>query len=810
MSHYELDRLGWFGFERLVQALLKAEFGAEVESWSGYRDQGKDAYCAGDLKTRAGTLTGPVIFQAKFVHQANASGSEYMPLLKSACVKELALIQTRLSRNEWKDPRQYFLLTNCPISPSEREAIVDIWKQTISSSITILGYKDVSDLLDLHPHIARVNPQILTFDHLLLFLQSVINGDISNRSQAALTEARTLLPIFVPTEAYEKSWEVLKLHNFVVLTGAPEMGKTAIGRMLAMAQLQNGWEVIDCYDPNDIFKTYSLDREQVFIADDAFGRTEYDVQRGAVWEAQFSKIYNRLDRRHWLIWTSRRHILSGALRQMDLQGPARKFPEPAEVIVQADHLSVQEKAEMLFRHSVNASLTQHARSLLKSSLQLIIHNGKFTPERIRRLTMEVLPTLAISSTGSLDSKHVSDKLREVLENPTEMMRKAHSKLSAEHKWILVTLLDEQTVKTPEAAEKAFKQIAPFPSSRPFQDCLQELDEGFIRITTHAAVVSSLSVETEQTTQVGWVHPSYRDLVIDQLATSADMRLRYLKTGGGNAIKLALSHSGGAQGKRNFPLLQDLESWSALEEAVSAFISTADLELIGQLLSTIAKSLKDNFLHSKSVASFASSICHHLTERWSSENRRLGVEVLENFYGIAELADNFVTSPSLLASWQESWTDVNYEIKRFEDNAIPADAEIIFSFAKMLVVLHKNEPRFLKKVGLESQVLPLIQRIRYMVESDANTDWELSDADEFESEEQRMQTLSDALDYLREIEDVDGRLRTASRQASNRAHSMGSRAAEMREDRGVPEREKPKLKREVVYFDPNELFREFLA
>ena len=42
---------------------------------------------------------------------------------------------------------------------------------------------------------------------------------------------------------------VLREHHFLVLTGPPEMGKTAIARMLGLALLTEGWEVHECTRP---------------------------------------------------------------------------------------------------------------------------------------------------------------------------------------------------------------------------------------------------------------------------------------------------------------------------------------------------------------------------------------------------------------------------------------------------------------------------------------------------------------------------------------------------------------------------------
>lgn len=70
--------LGWYQFEWLIQALLKAELGLGVQSWGGHGDWGRDAYSPGPppFPARDTATEGPFIFQAKFVSGANAAGAK--------------------------------------------------------------------------------------------------------------------------------------------------------------------------------------------------------------------------------------------------------------------------------------------------------------------------------------------------------------------------------------------------------------------------------------------------------------------------------------------------------------------------------------------------------------------------------------------------------------------------------------------------------------------------------------------------------------------------------------------------------------
>jgi hypothetical protein len=137
---YEFDRLGWFHFEWLVQTCLKAEFGFTVESWGGHRDLGRDAYSSSTIEglLTTTTLHGPVVFQAKFVAEANARGSDKNPLF-SACRAEALAIKKRVQQQLWREPRTYVLITNCPVTQGDRDGVAEILNGETSARVLVFG-----------------------------------------------------------------------------------------------------------------------------------------------------------------------------------------------------------------------------------------------------------------------------------------------------------------------------------------------------------------------------------------------------------------------------------------------------------------------------------------------------------------------------------------------------------------------------------------------------------------------------------------------------------------------------------------------
>jgi hypothetical protein len=485
MIRYRLDDLGWYQFEWLIQSLLKIELGIGVEAWGGRGDYGIDAYCRGQLRFPSKHIEseGPFIFQVKFIENANAAGADPTKAISRAVKVEAANIKKRISGKEWQAPQHYTLVTNTCLSADNRIVIDKMMASVIpNAQIHILGGNDICDLLDNNPAMRRAFPQLLSLRDLDQLLHEIVHKEILERSSSALEAAREIVPVFVPTEPYEKTWKVLRDHNFCVLEGPPEMGKTAIAWMIALAQLSYDWQAIACDNPDDFFGAYLSSNAQVFVADDAFGRTEYDPARGKRWEIALPRLLTRLDNNHWLIWTSRKHILERALRRMDLQGKARSFPSPAAVLVDSTKLSTKEKALILYRHARAEGLEEQAREVVRQHAKSIVYDGSFTPERIRRFVKDRLPNLIDQMhRRELNQESIREEVLNAIRNPTDQMRKSFKGLPESHKWLLIALLEAGGVSSGERLSELYESHCPIDLRRPFDEVIEELSESFIRL-----------------------------------------------------------------------------------------------------------------------------------------------------------------------------------------------------------------------------------------------------------------------------------------------------------------------------------------
>ena len=486
MIRYKLDDLGWYQFEWLCQSILKAEFGVGVESWGGHSDLGRDAYFDGPLEipVRRRKSSGPFIFQAKFVAEANSSGAKPDAALTAAVSAECASIRRRFEKHGMSEVKCYVLMTNSPISSRARARLKAILGQNMPRTrIVIWAGSDLCDLLDNRPNVRVAFPQILGLRDINQLLSDAIAKPIRERSTLQIEHAVELAQVFVPTRAYSRALSVLGEHSFVLLSGPPEMGKSTIARIIGLGKLGEGWACYECRGPDDFFRMKAHhEQSQVFIADDAFGSTEFRPDAAQEWAADLEVILRSLGKRTWLIWTSRPAPLHMALNRMHLQGASRHFPEPGEVLVDASQLTIEEKALILYRHAKAASLSERKKQVLKRNARAIVANPHFTPERARRFVQDRLDSVLKATKGQKDElTAIREAIKIEIGEPTRAMRQSFRSLNPSQQLLLISMLDAGPgIVEQSTVHTSYRNLSSGSESDP-KEVAEQLSSHFIRM-----------------------------------------------------------------------------------------------------------------------------------------------------------------------------------------------------------------------------------------------------------------------------------------------------------------------------------------
>jgi hypothetical protein len=715
MAEYNLDALGWFQFERLCQSLLKSRCGLAVEAWGHSGDQGRDAYSEEALRFPARELNnGPFIFQVKFVRAANAPGGEPMPRLLDGVRKELARIGKREESGQWTHPSHYCLLTNAPLSAVERPEVEALLEEGLpESAILVQDGSDIDALLDDSPQVRLAFPQVLGLRDIFELLDQRVNKDILKRSSLAVELSNDRAASFVATEAYGKALNVLTSKHFAVLTGPPEMGKTTIAWMIALARLSGEWEAYECRSPEDFFRVHEPERPQVFVVDDAFGSTEYQPDRAGLWADELEKVLRALDNRHWLILTSRPAPLRTALARLNVKGAGEEFPDPNQVLVDASELSVQEKAQMLYRHAKSALETSEGRELIKGRARVLVNHEHFTPLRIHRFVTRQVPAILAAPAAERDEL-MATAVATNLETATTEMTTSFRQLEEDCKVLLIAMLDTNGAAVDLSdLGIAFERHLGRAPERSAEATAEVIDDHFIRLTRPPGAEGEEPLEPF----LEWVHPSVRDLVIDHLMNDAAARRAFLGKAGIDGVMLALSSEGGAAGERLFPLLQSAEDWAEIGRRLVELPGGArpyENSRLAALLADTARlaSTPDASERAEALRALTRAGLEALREHWSSSTEVLGNGELRSFYGASSALVPPVPGPDLSTTWKARLDAVNSAF----DESTAEQVEVAESWLELADLLGAYEPLWLMGLSFPASHGEVFERILERIDS----------------------------------------------------------------------------------------------
>ncbi len=779
---YKLDDLGWYQFEALCQSILLNKFAVGIQAWGGSADYGRDAYYRGDLPIpddASGGTQREFVFQAKFVENANAAGASPRAAIRKAVVAEIVRIRGRASR-----PDCYVLLTNVSLTAELRSELEELLRAAMpAASIVTWGERELSGLLDGLRDVRLSFPQVLGLADLQELVSGAVNQITHERSTGMLARAAEDAPVFVRTEIYYKAYSTLLNHYMAVLTGPPEMGKTTLAYAIAFERAASGWQTFAIRSAAELLVLYKRDGLQLFIADDAFGATEYKPGLAEAWAPEFDEVFRRLDQQHWIIWTSRTAPLEAALRDMHLQGRAERFPDPGRLFVNATTLSVREKALMLYAHAKAALLSAEARELVRGNANAIVRHAFFTPKRVQRFVAEKL-------TSGVPGQKLSSLIEDEMRAPTKAMRNSFNALSDVEKAVLVSALDGPNV------EAAFERHRPEGCTAIASEVQAPLFEHFIMRRSPQDLMWSSIVTDRLQKNVTWTHPSWRDLLIDYVAEAEQRRQAFLSRCSLGGFELALSTAGGAAGERRRPFLRTERDWEILGGRIEGIVRELDddeepRDFLALLRDTF-QNADPTGVEEERFNRWGGTALDALRGRWDGAQTAILVSNVALYYEVSEWVRPLRAGPDLRKTWDAVTSDA-----RQESNSPDWYTEFpaIRAWLELVKLLHANEPRFLRQTGFPDAYEGLVEKLVGECEEYVNGEPDLSYREDYETEIDQLEhieaavssvgaafsTLSDRCDKLRQ------RLKLAQSRYKRLLDDAETRARRAREADRVPSR-----------------------
>jgi hypothetical protein len=249
------------------------------------------------------------------------------------------------------------------------------------------------------------------------------------------------------------------------------------------------------------------------------------------------------------------------------------------------------------------------------------------------------------------------------------------------------------------------------------------------------------------TAVEWMHPSWRDLVIDHLASDDQARETFLRRCGLQGFLLALSAAGGATGQRQSPLLLRAEDWDALIASVPR-VMESERKAAASILAMLYEALQireqgsasNGNKESVKLTSLTETILTYLRERWN-KNGVDSASLLDRYYSLSELLPSLPPSPNLQDTWKAFLADASANIKSFDPDQIEIRLSEFNEWMDLASTIRKNEPRFLRQVGFPNDFRTDFSELIPSLRQRAELEFDFDDADECREEQSRLEALA---------------------------------------------------------------------
>jgi hypothetical protein len=249
------------------------------------------------------------------------------------------------------------------------------------------------------------------------------------------------------------------------------------------------------------------------------------------------------------------------------------------------------------------------------------------------------------------------------------------------------------------------------------------------------------------TRIQWIHPSYRDLVIERLCIDSYLRKEFLEHTGIEGVKLAISNTGGSSGKIIFPLLSSENDWKLLHLRCKEITSGASGGIIKELLVSLQEAYQTKHEQLKIIA-IMESVLKGMLDEWT-RGKQVELYELEIYCQCSILLEPILGMPDCKEIYGRY-------LKLFSKNVQDVQAGYGLDCAqinvvlKLLTLLRNNEPRILRKMKYEpnfqSLIVDLFSSFKYSPEKDI----EKMDEDELNDEKEYIGSVSSTVSDIIEI------------------------------------------------------------
>ncbi|MBK9247178.1 MAG: restriction endonuclease [Ignavibacteria bacterium] len=505
---YDFASLNDKDLEALVHDVLLRKLSVDFQSFKMGIDKGID------LRYATNSNENEIIVQVK--HLEHSGFNKFKSVLKI----------TEMNKVVKLNPKRYILVTTVGLNPQNKEDIKSILSPYVISTNDILGKDDLISFLRNNNDIVETHFKLwLSSTHIL---KRILNNGVKGRSEFIEKNIRSRIKLFVPSKTHERAVEMLNKYHFLMITGAPGIGKTTLASILTYQLLADGFELVYVREIREAEDLFLNGKKQVFYFDDFLGTITLDLKSSRNADTAIVQFIERIkdDRQKRLLLTCRTTLLNQAKEESESILNSKIDLSKHEVTI--EDYSDLDKARILYNHIYFSELDKKHKAVFFNNrfYWKVIKHKFYNPRIIEFFTdpERLQPNIEFS-------KQVID----FLHDPSKIWEKAfHIQISPSARILLLTLysirggiyaISEAKLKEAFNArlEYEVKTNNYHVQSDTFNKVIRELLGSFI-IRTHTRHENYYS-----TVDITFLNPSLEDFLFSYLSNNIDEYFSILKS-----------------------------------------------------------------------------------------------------------------------------------------------------------------------------------------------------------------------------------------------------------------------------------------
>ena len=290
------------------------------------------------------------------------------------------------------------------------------------------------------------------------------------------------------------------------------------------------------------------------------------------------------------------------------------------------------------------------------------------------------------SPGRPPERDIEAAIDAELTEPTEAMAASYAALGREHRELLLAMIDSPPGPVAE---------------RDLADALRRhTSDGLPEGAGRSRRPAHRSLPEGHGMRVDWVHPSWRDLVIESLAEDAATRRHFLARCGVDGAAVALSGFGGAAGERERPLLREDADWDALGDGLYRLCHDIDEVEATQLLRVLDAAGDD-----REVLGLIELVLKRL--RWAGQ--AIHVDALIAWARVAVKLEERPEPPAVAMTW--------LELEPHHAPETPQELERFADWLRLAELLQEHDPALLEKLEFPQRYTAVLAEFAHQRPSD---------------------------------------------------------------------------------------------